>query len=343
MADAVVRSIGFRHGTDDELAAMHLVESEVAGERWPERAPQPLERYVAFARSLPSHYDDHAWLAESGDGTPLGCAACWSNAAGDARVMECYVYVRPTGRRQGVSWQLARGVVESARTEGRPRLVWVTYDTLPAGEEFSRRIGGEIARINRNSDLPLAGVDWGLLRSWIEDGARRAIGYQLQFWDGPYEEGLLEDAAQFHHIMNTAPRDELDIGDVVLGPEHMAEHDRQLAEAGRRRWTVFARSPDGACVGGTEVIFEDWEPSVAFQQNTAIHPAHRGRGLAKWAKALMLEKIRADRPGIEVISTGNAFSNGPMLAINDAMGFEVTEVRTEWQGDPARLWRALPA
>ena len=46
------------------------------------------------------------------------------------------------------------------------------------------------------------------------------------------------------------------------------------------------------CVGGTEMTFEAWEPSVGFQQNTAVHPDHRGRGLAKWAKAAMLARIR---------------------------------------------------
>ena len=38
-----------------------------------------------------------------------------------------------------------------------------------------------------------------------------------------------------------------------------------------------------------------------------------------------------------MVRTGNAFSNDAMLAINTALGFEVVEVRTEWQGEVARL------
>ena len=34
------------------------------------------------------------------------------------------------------------------------------------------------------------------------------------------------------------------------------------------------RDPGGRCVGGTEVTFEPWEPSTAYQQNTGIDPEH---------------------------------------------------------------------
>jgi len=337
-----IRRVGFRLGTDDELAAMHLVESEIEAERWPGRAPQPLEQYLAFARSLPAQFDDHTWLAETEAGATVGCSACWSDAAGDPTVMECYVYVRPTWRRQGAGWNLAKAVIDEARSEGRSRLLWATYDSAPAGEEFSRRLGGRIARVNRNSELRLGDVDWHMVRSWIHDGPRRAPDYSLEFWEGPFPADLLEDAARFHHIMNTAPRDGLEVGDTVLAPEQVAAIDRHLVQAGRQRWTCLVRCPAGRCVGGTEMTFESWEPTIGSQQNTAIHPDHRGHGLAKWAKAAMLERIRSECPEVLLIRTGNAYSNEPMLAINIALGFQVVEVRTDWQGDTASLQRPRP-
>jgi len=337
-----VRRVGFRLGTDKELADMHLVESEIDTERWPGRVPQPLEKYMAFARSLPAQFDDHTWLAETEAGAIVGCSACWSDAAGDPTVMECYVYVRPTERRQGAGWQLARAVINEARSEGRSRLVWTTYDSAPAGEELARRLGGRIARVNRNSELRINQIDWQMVGSWIHDGPGRAPGYSLEFWEGPFPPDRLEDAARFHHIMNTAPRDELEVGDTVLAPEQVADIDRHLVEAGRQRWTCFVRNPAGSCVGGTEMTFESWEPTVGFQQNTAIDPDHRGHGLAKWAKAAMLARIRSERPDVGLIRTGNAYSNEPMLAINTALGFQIVEVRTEWQGDVGSLQRQLP-
>jgi len=326
-----VRRVGFRHGTHDELAAMHLVESEIEAERRPGRPAQPLDSYIAFARSLPSQFNDHTWLAATPDGIPVGCSACWSDAARDSRVMESYVYVRQAWRRQGVGWRLWRAVVDTSSAEHRSSLTWTTFDAVPAGEAFSRRAGGSVARVDRISELRLAGVDWALVRSWVDDCPARHAGYRLEFWEGDYPPELRGDAATLHHIMQTAPRDALEVGDVMIDAEQVAELDRARREAGRDRWTVFVRDPHGRCVGGTEITFDPWEPAIGFQQNTGIDPAHRDLGLAKWAKAVMLERVRDDRSVVERIRTDNAFSNAPMLAINDALGFGPVEVRTEWQ------------
>lgn len=113
-----------------------------------------------------------------------------------------------------------------------------------------------------------------------------------------------------------------------------------LIEGGRTRWTLFARDPDDACIGGTEITFESGKPGTAFQQNTGIDPAHRGLGLAKWAKAAMLERIRKERPTTERVRTDNASSNAPTLAINDALGYKVIDTRTEWQADVKNLLRS---
>lgn len=328
-----VEPVGYRFGTDAELAAMHLVESEIEAERHPGGGQKPLEAYLAFARSLPPQFDDHTWLAALDDGTPVGCAACWTNAAGDTSLMESYVYVRPGWRRQRVGTRLAKAVVDEAAGEGRSKLIWSTYDSVSGGDEFARCLGATVARVNRTSELGLADVDWTMVRSWTNDGAGRAEGYTLEVWDGPFPVEVLDDAARFHHIMQTAPRDDLDVADVLISADQAADFDRHLVESGRLRWTIFVRDPTGACVGGTEMTFEPWDPSTAQQQNTGIDPAHRGLGLAKWAKAAMLARVRDERPGVTIVRTGNAFSNAPMLAINDALGFRVTEVRTEWQAD----------
>ncbi len=338
---ATVRRVGFRFGTDAELGALHTVESEIQSERRAGGVPQPLESYKAFARNLPSQFDDHTWLAESSDGVPAGCCACWSNAAGDPLVMECYVYVRRPWRTRGIGWLLGRVILEQAAHDDRRTLVWTTYDSIPAGEAFSRRVGARVARVNRASELHLSSVDWEMVRSWIDEGPRRAAGYNLQFWEGPIPASLIDNAVLFHHIMQTAPRDDLDLGDVVLDAQHVADLDRALVEAGRQRWTIFVREPGGNCVGGTEVTFEPWQPTLALQQNTAIDPAHRGLGLAKWAKAAMLMRIREQRPDVDGVRTGNAFSNKPMLAINDALGFNVVEVLIEWQGNAGELLRQV--
>lgn len=339
--DLRARRVGFRDGTDEELTALHTVESEVEAERRPDRAPQPLDSYIAFARNLPTQFNDHTWVVETDDGTPVATAACWSDAAGDERLMRCDVFVRAPWRRQGIATHLFDLIATTTASEQRSLLTWSTFDTVPAGEPFSGRHGARVARINRESELRLGETDWSMIEQWADEGPGRAHGYRIDMVDGTMPPDLFEDAATFHHIMNTQPRDDLDIGDVLITADDVAQIEQALAESGRERWILFVRDPSGVCVGGTEVHYEPWTPTAIFQQNTGIDPAHRGQGLAKWAKAAMLLRIRDEHPAVERVITGNAFSNAPMLAINDALGFHVTSSRTEWQAEVKVVLAAL--
>jgi GNAT superfamily N-acetyltransferase len=328
-----VRRVGFRAGTDEELKALHAVEVPIETERGSNRMPQSLESYVAFARNLPSQFSDHTWLVETSDGAPIAVGYCWSNSAGDDRFMECDVLVRRDRRRDGIGSQLMGLICEETAHECRSLLTWSTFDAVPAGEAFSRSLGARAARVNREGELALSDVDWAMVERWASAERPRQRGYSLEMVDGVFPEHLRGDAATFHHIMQTAPRDDLDVGDVIIGADFVAELDRALLESGRSRWTVLVRDPDGTCVGGTEVTFDHGNRNTVFQQNTGIDPEHRGFGLAKWVKAAMLERIRDERPEVRVVRTGNAFSNAPMLAINDALGFKVVSTRTEWQAE----------
>jgi GNAT superfamily N-acetyltransferase len=245
--------VGFRSGTDAELTALHAVEAPIEAERGSNIMPQPVEFYIAFARNLPSQFDDHARLAETADATPVAAGFCWSNAAGDSRVMECDVLVRRDRRREGIGSQLFARICDETANEGRSLLTWSTFDAVPAGDAFSRRLGARVARVNRTSELCLTDVDWPMIEDWEQAGRARERGYRLEMIDGAFPEHLRADAATFHHIMQTAPRENLDIGDVLRDPDDIAELDHALLAAGRDRWTALVRDSTGACVGGTEV------------------------------------------------------------------------------------------
>ncbi|MEA3055970.1 MAG: hypothetical protein QOD30_1402 [Actinomycetota bacterium] len=335
-----IRRVGFRNGTDEELTALHTVESEVEAERRPDRVPQPLDAYIAFARVLPVQFHDHTWVVDD-DGTPVATGACWWNAAGDDHTMELDLFVRRPWRRRGIAFALLREICAVTVEEDRSLLTWSTFDAVPAGDALSKRLRARVARVSRTSDLHVADVDWTMVEHWIAERPQRAPGYRIDTIVSPLPPDLYEDAATFHHIMNTQPHDDLDVGDVMITAEEAASVDRSIVESGREKWTMFVRDPDGVLVGGTELTFEPWEPTVALQQNTGIEPAHRGRGLAKWVKAAMLELLRAERPDVLRVRTGNAFSNAPMLAINDTLGFRVTASRTEWQADVTHLLDVL--
>src|SRR5215211_3175902 len=114
--------------------ALHAVEAPIEAERGSNRVPQPVESYIAFARKLPSQFDDHAWLVEATDGRSVAAGFCWSNSAGDPRVMECDVFVRRGRRRQGIGSRLLATICNETLKEGRALLTWSTFDAVLAGE-----------------------------------------------------------------------------------------------------------------------------------------------------------------------------------------------------------------
>ena len=136
-----LRRVGFRDGTDEELVALHAVEAPIAAELGSNRMPQLVEAYMAFARALPSVFDDHAWIVDVPHGAPIAAAFCWSNSAGDERVMECDVLVRREHRRQGIGSRLLAAICDEAMSDGRSGLTWSTFDAAPGGDACSCRVG----------------------------------------------------------------------------------------------------------------------------------------------------------------------------------------------------------
>jgi RimJ/RimL family protein N-acetyltransferase len=57
--------------------------------------------------------------------------------------------------------------------------------------------------------------------------------------------------------------------------------------------------------------------------------AYRGRHLASWIKDGCLRQLTFERPDVRQVVTENDVTNGPMLAVNERLGFVATSVRTE--------------
>jgi GNAT superfamily N-acetyltransferase len=87
----------------------------------------------------------------------------------------------------------------------------------------------------------------------------------------------------------------------------------------------------GRFVGYTELGFWPWDPHKGNQGDTGVHPAHRNLGIGRWLKAAMLQRLLRERPEVRYVTTGNAGSNRPMLAINVALGFRPHVIGGYWQ------------
>ena len=236
------------------------------------------------------------------------------------------VLVRPDHRRRGLGTALLRAAVAAAAADGRSTFLVEADDGSP-GEAFCRAHGlREVSRA-RLSLLRLAAVDWA------EVGALAAAphtGYRLVRWTDRCPDELVERYAVAKTAMNDAPVDGADIADEVFTAGVIRQNEAGHREMGFTHWvTVAVHEQTGAVAGLTELVLAS--PPRAFQEDTAVVPAHRGSGLGLWVKADMLCRLRAERPEVTEVMTGNAASNEHMLRINTRLGFRPHRAIGEWQ------------
>jgi mycothiol synthase len=233
-------------------------------------------------------------------------------------------------RRQGIGRSWLPLVVELMDRHGCTVLTAGAMEE--SGHAFLRWLGAEEKSAGAENRLQLSEVDWAMVRRWIEEGQLRSPGTRLEIYDGHLPEAMLPDfAAQKGSLLNMMPFDHLDRGEIVVTPATIRESWERQDRVHATTHTVIAREPDGTISGMTDVWWAPHRLSIVDQMFTGVRPEARGRGIGKWIKAAMLEHIRATYPDARWISTGNADSNAPMLAINTKLGFKQFRAGSAYQ------------
>jgi GNAT superfamily N-acetyltransferase len=236
------------------------------------------------------------------------------------------VFVRPDHRRHGLGTALLREAVGAAAADGRGTFLVEADDGGP-GDAFCRAHGLRVVSRARLSLLRLAAVDWADVGTLA---AAPHTGYRLVRWTDRCPDELVERYAVAKTAMNDAPVDGADIADEVFTADVIRQNEAGHREMGFTDWvSVAVHEQTGAVAGLTELVLAS--PPRAFQEDTAVVPAHRGSGLGLWVKADMLCRLRAERPDVTEVITGNAASNEHMLRINTRLGFRPHRAIGEWQ------------
>jgi mycothiol synthase len=265
-----------------------------------------------------------------------------TDMAENRHLVQIELEVEPGWRRQGLGWLLARRLVEAVEAEERRLILFGTTDRTVGGEAFARRAGAVPGLTAHTNQLDLREVDRELLRAWQERAQERAAGFEIGLWDGPYPESDLEAIAKLMRVMNEAPHGDLDVEDFNFTPEQIRDIEAQQLSGGRKRWTMYAREREtGNFAGYTVLILDSARPEIIQQGDTGVLPGYRNKGLGRWLKAAMLEKVLAVWPAGRFVRTGNADSNAPMLHINEALGFRPYMAETVWQVPVASVKEAL--
>ena len=284
----------------------------------------------------PNPFDFHHYFEISRDGVMLS----WFNGETVAPANPEYVtnkhlywangYVRPDHRRRGIGTKWLKVIAELMDDHGCTLVGFHT--TQDTGHAFIQRLGAEPKLTEIESRLKLSEVDWSMLERWVDEGQRRSPQTKLEIYDGPLPEAMWpEFAVQRSTLLNTIPFEGLDVGQIIITPDRIREHQERAALAGEVTHDVMTREPDGVISGMTDVNWAPYRRTLIEQQFTGVLPAARGRGIGKWIKAAMLLHVRELYPDAEWVVTGNAHSNAPMLKINRTMGFKAYRTGVEYQ------------
>ncbi len=266
-----------------------------------------------------------AWFVPGADG---GVIAWYRLALPDLENLDralLRIVVHPDHRRRGAGRELLRHAAERAAADRREVMTgWAgagTPGAAFAGWADARQGQAEVRRV-----LDLGKIPPGHFASLRETSARAAAGYSLLSWTGLTPDEQLEPLAGVINAFADAPRDEGVEEEAWDGRRVRERGDAELELMGVRGYTVTAvHDATGEMAAMTQLVVDPQTPRWGHQSLTAVTRAHRGHRLGLLVKAAMLEWLAAAEPQLEHIDTGNAASNRHMIAVNEALGFEVSE------------------
>ncbi|HST65973.1 MAG TPA: GNAT family N-acetyltransferase, partial [Mycobacteriales bacterium] len=260
----------------------------------------------------------------------------WRSMLDNLRMGQAEIQVHPDARRRGVGTALLREIATELAADDRTILL-AEVDAGGPGDEFARVAGGRVVETDRLSLLRLADVDWADVEA---AAAAPHPGYRLVPVTGRVPDDLIGSYAKAKAAMNDAPHGAMDLEAFTFDEQRVRAEEASQLRRGEVRVTFAVHEAGGEVAGFTETGVGR-APERAHQLDTAVVPAHRGAGLGLWIKSEMLLRLRADRPDVTEVLTGNATSNRHMLAINDRLGFRPWREINGWQADVGEVLSRL--
>jgi RimJ/RimL family protein N-acetyltransferase len=239
--------------------------------------------------------------------------------------------VHPRARDSDVPRELARHAARRARASGRALFETVAFQGAPA-DEFWRAMGARPTQLEARRVLDVRKSPPGHFARIRDDAARAAAGYSLVTWTGVTPQERLAGVAGILNAMNDAPHSP-GYEDAAWDADRVRERaDSSHVRMGARSYSVAAiHAATGEMAALTQVEVDPDTSEWGHQGLTAVTRSHRGHRLGLLVKASMLDWLAEAEPKIERIETGNDSTNQHMIAVNEALGYEIFEPLWQWR------------
>jgi len=242
--------------------------------------------------------------------------------------------VPPEHRGRGVGTALLDFATRLVIDKGRDTLMAEVNIALDAeesaGSRFMRNRGFKpaIGDLHRILDVPLASDRLAELAAV----AAHYEAYTLLSWDDVVPDEYMDGYCALQAAFNDeAPSGDLDIEAEAWDEARVRNGEDRGRLQGRRQSRTAALAADGSMVALTEMMTTDENPDWASQGGTLVLPGHRGHRLGVATKVENQRRFQALYPAVRVVHSWNAEQNGPMVAINDLLGFRPVERLVEMQ------------
>jgi GNAT superfamily N-acetyltransferase len=274
------------------------------------------------------------WLATTDADDPAGCYVLEMWERENRRTGFFYPVVERSSRRRGIGTALVAHAAGQAGLAGRTLLMSNSRVGAP-GAAFAEAIGARSGMLDARRVLDVEPGLHARLRRLRAAAEPRAAGYTLCRWTGPTPDELVGAACTLSMAMEDAPHDEA-FEPPRWDPARLRAAEERLTAQGTRWHSIAAMAPDtGEMAALTQVNVDPEIVGWAFQEITAVTRPHRGHRLGLLIKVAMLEWLAELEPQVRQIMTYNAGPNEHMVAVNDQLGYRITDYFQSFELDVA--------